>query len=75
MNKCNHPDFDICPSNGRDYHERCLGVCQECGDHLLSTGRYTVYCPACDVCGECGCANADGFAHYAGCNDNGNGPS
>ena len=58
-----------CVDNGdmRDYHGRCLGECHECGEHLSSTGRYTVYCPSCDVCPECGCPNADGFAHYQGC--------
>jgi hypothetical protein len=44
-----------------------LGECVECGEHLASTGRYTVYCPCCDCCGECGCPDADGFTHYAGC--------
>ena len=50
-----------------DYHGRPLGQCRECGEDLMSTGRYTVYCPSCDVCPDCGCPNADGFAHYAGC--------
>jgi hypothetical protein len=56
-----------CPSDGHDYHGRCLGLCMECEEHLLSTGRYTVYCPSCDCCPDCGCPAADGFAHYAGC--------
>ncbi len=46
---------------------RCLGECGECGEHLLATGRYTVYCPSCNTCPECGCPEADGFSHYAGC--------
>jgi hypothetical protein len=70
-----HRDYDAerssheCPSNGTDYHGRCLGECRECGEHLLSTGRYTVYCPSCDTCPTCGCPNADGFSHYLGCAD------
>lgn len=56
-----------CPSDGRDSCGRCLGTCRECGEHLESTGRYTVYCPSCNTCPECGCPEADGFAHYAGC--------
>ena len=51
----------------RDSHGRCLGRCRECGTHLEATGRYTVFCPSCDVCAECGCPQVDGFAHYAGC--------
>lgn len=58
-----------CPSDGRDYHGRCLGYCRECEDHLESTGRYTAYCPSCDRCQECECPNADGFSHYAGCSE------
>jgi hypothetical protein len=56
-----------CPSDGTDYHGRCLGECGECGEHLLSTGRYTAYCPGCDTCSECGCPACDGFEHYAEC--------
>jgi len=56
-----------CPSDGGDYHGRCLGSCFECGEHLLSTGRYTTYCPDCDTCPDCGCPNVDGFSHYEGC--------
>lgn len=52
---------------GTDYRGRCLGPCPECGDHLQSTGRYTVYCPSCNTCPECSCPEADGFSHYAGC--------
>lgn len=59
--------YRVCPPDGTDYHGRCLGACRECGAHLLSTGRYTPYCPDCDTCPDCGCPNADGFAHYAGC--------
>lgn len=55
------------PPDGTDYYGRCLGACWECGEHLLCTGRYTVYCPACDRCPECGCPAADGFRHYADC--------
>ena len=51
----------------RDSRGRCLGWCRECGAHLQQTGRYTTFCPSCDVCAECGCPNADGFAHWAGC--------
>lgn len=54
-------------ADGRDYHGRCLGECRECGEHLMGTGRYTVYCPSCSVCPECGCPRVDGFEHYAGC--------
>lgn len=56
-----------CGGDGTDYHGQCLGECCECGAHLESTGRYTVYCPSCDCCPECLCPNVDGFAHYAGC--------
>lgn len=69
MSACKHPDFEECPGDGQDYHGRCLGKCFECGEHLLSTGRYTVYCPSCDCCPECACPRADGFAHYAGCTE------
>ena len=50
-----------------DYHGRCLGSCRECDEHLMNTGRYTVYCPFCNTCPECGCPNVDGFEHYQGC--------
>jgi hypothetical protein len=50
-----------------DSHGRCLGECRECGEHLESTGRYTVYCPGCDTCPDCGCPRVDGFEHYEGC--------
>ena len=69
MARCTHPDTDTCPSNGTDYHGRCLGACRECGEHRLSTGRYTPYCPSCEACPSCGCPDADGFQHYAGCED------
>lgn len=59
--------YEKCPSDGTDCRGRCLGRCRECGEHLLNTGRYTVYCPSCDGCPECGCPAADGFSHYAGC--------
>jgi hypothetical protein len=41
--------------------------CFECGEDGQQTGRYTWYCPSCNVCPECGCPDADGFQHYAGC--------
>lgn len=50
-----------------NYYGRCLGVCSECSEHLEQTGRYTTFCPSCDVCSECGCPGVDGFAHYIGC--------
>jgi hypothetical protein len=56
-----------CPADGQDSRGRCLGACRECDTHLMSTGRYTVYCPSCDTCAECGCPQVDGFAHYADC--------
>lgn len=56
-----------CP--GTDYHGRCLGACRECDTHLMSTGRYTVYCPSCSCCFACGCPDADGFQHYLGCTE------
>lgn len=56
-----------CPPNGTDSRGRCLGACRECGEHLECTGRYTTYCPSCDVCPDCGCPDADGFSHNAGC--------
>ncbi len=68
MPRCKVSDKE-CPGDGTDYHGRCLGTCRECGEHLLSTGRYTVYCPCCSCCPECGCPNADGFAHYSGCTE------
>ena len=60
---------DECPADGRSYHGTCLGTCSECDEHLLSTGRYTAYCPSCMTCPTCGCPAADGFAHYAGCEE------
>jgi len=66
---CKHPDYDECPDSGGDYHGRCLGACIQCGAHLECTGRYTVYCPSCDVCPSCGCPNADGFQHHLGCQE------
>ena len=60
MSHCETPD-------GTDYHGRCLGYCSECDEHLMSTGRYTTYCPSCDCCAECECPSADGFEHYTGC--------
>lgn len=66
MAQRDHGPFDEdCP--GRSYSGTCLGYCHECSEHLHSTGRYTTYCPSCDVCPECFCPNADGFAHYRGC--------
>lgn len=65
MNQVKH-DKD-CHSDGTDYYGRCLGQCRECGEHLQSTGRYTVYCPSCDCCEECGCPACDGFEHFSGC--------
>ncbi len=56
-----------CPADGGDARGRCLGACRECGEHLQATGRYTVYCPSCNCCDECGCPQVDGFTHYAGC--------
>lgn len=44
-----------------------MAECFECGEQMEQTGRLTWYCPNCDTCPECGCPNADGFAHYAGC--------
>lgn len=41
--------------------------CFECKAAMEQTGRNTWYCPDCDTCPDCGCPNADGFAHYAGC--------
>jgi hypothetical protein len=41
--------------------------CFECGEYMRFTGRNTAYCPECNVCPECGCPAADGFAHYGGC--------
>jgi hypothetical protein len=58
-----------CPQDGRDCRGRCLGFCRECGDHILSTGRYTAYCPSCSVCPTCGCPDADGFQHFEGCTE------
>jgi hypothetical protein len=63
------PKPQPCPFNGRDYHGRCLGACRECDEHLLSTGRYTTYCPSCDTCPTCGCPRVDGFTHYADCTE------
>lgn len=56
-----------CPADGKDYHGRCVGLCRECGEHGLTTGRYTTYCPSCHCCDECGCPQVDGFNHYLGC--------
>ncbi len=70
MAKCMTEEYSECPSNGTSSNGRCLGACRECGEHLLSTGRYTTYCPSCDVCCDCGCPNVDGFSHYAECNGN-----
>jgi len=56
-----------CPPDGRDQRGRCVGECEECGDHGLVTGRYTSYCPSCQTCESCGCPEADGFSHYQGC--------
>lgn len=67
MASCKASGHSCCPSNGTDAHYRCLGECRECGEHLLSTGRYTTYCPACDTCASCGCPDTDGFSHYEGC--------
>lgn len=53
-----------CPSDGIDSHGRCLAECRECGEHLICDGRYTTYCPSCDVCPDCGCEIG---SHYAGC--------
>lgn len=46
---------EVCKDNMdmRDYHGRCLGKCRECDEHLVADGRYTVYCPSCDVCPSC----------------------
>lgn len=44
-------------------------TCRECGETCEQTGRLTWYCPSCDVCPECNCPRADGFAHYEGCKD------
>lgn len=67
-NNCRIPGVtEECPSYGKDSRGRCLGACTECDTHLESTGRYTVYCPICDVCPECGCPDADGFSHNQGC--------
>lgn len=54
-------------SNMVDQFGRCYGHCKECGAHLVSSGRYTVYCPDCDVCLDCGCPQVDGNMHYSGC--------
>lgn len=64
-----HRHDGLCPPDGHDYYGRCLGECYECGEHLLSTGRYTAYCPCCSCCATCGCPDADGFAHYQGCQE------
>jgi hypothetical protein len=69
MSRCKCVGHDECPSDGKDYHGRCLGPCRECDEHLLCTGRYTVYCSVCDVCAFCNCPNVDGFSHYAGCSE------
>ena len=53
-----------------DSHGRCLGLCEECNEHIMITGRYTRYCPSCDCCIDCGCPNVDGFAHYQDCPSN-----
>lgn len=71
MAACKMKMYEVEGCPGKDYHGRCLGACKECGEHLLSTGRYTTYCPSCDCCSTCGCPNADGFAHYADCTDKG----
>lgn len=42
-------------------------TCRECDTICEQTGRNTWYCPDCDTCSVCGCPNADGFSHYAGC--------
>ncbi len=44
-------------------------TCFECDAELEQTGRNTWYCPDCNVCAECGCPDADGFMHYANCNE------
>ena len=49
-----------------DTHGRCIGLCSECDEHLEQDGRYTTYCPCCNVCPDCGCPDT-GFSHYAGC--------
>lgn len=46
---------------------RRQATCFECGEEMEETGRNTLYCPSCDVCSDCGCPDADGFQHYAGC--------
>ncbi len=56
-----------CPPDGTDQRGRCVGLCGQCGEHGLTTGRYTSYCPSCQTCEACGCPEADGFSHYEGC--------
>ncbi len=56
-----------CPADGKDQRGRCVGLCGQCGEHGLTTGRYTSYCPSCQTCEACGCPEADGFSHYEGC--------
>jgi hypothetical protein len=63
---CKHIDHKTCPPDGR-YRGRCAGTCAECGEHILTTGRNTRYCPSCDCCETCGCPCVDGFSHNAGC--------
>lgn len=54
-------------SNMVDQRGRCYGHCKECDEHIVSSERYTVYCPSCHVCLECGCPQVNGFGHYPGC--------
>ena len=44
-----------------------INRCFNCDCQMEQTGRLTWYCPDCDVCPDCGCPRADGFAHYQGC--------
>ena len=53
-----------CPEEAR---VRNRPRCFECDELMEQTGRNTLYCPSCDVCPECNCPHADGFAHYEGC--------
>lgn len=64
-----HDKDPECPPDGKTSRGVCLGGCSECGEHLLCTGRYTPYCPSCQTCPTCGCPEADGFSHYAGCDE------
>jgi hypothetical protein len=69
VNESTHYEAHECPPDGTDSRGCCLGGCSECDEHLLSTGRYTTYCPSCDTCPSCGCPNTDGFQHYEGCQE------